>query len=291
VTSSGEKTGHPSQGPGAEGDAIRDPLSMIDSHCHLDQPQFDDDREEVIDVAAAQGVTTIINPATNLDSCRRVLELAERHAGIYAAVGVHPNDSDGFDASSIARLRQLASQPKVVAIGEIGLDYYWKRVPPEQQKRALREQLTLAAELGLPVVLHSRDANEDLLWELAQWVREIRMPAGDERMLGVLHAFSGNFKQAEQAYTMGFLISLGGPVTFANARNLHALVPRLRLDRLMLETDSPYLAPHPYRGRRNEPGYLTVVARSMARLMAIEPEVLAQATSETARRCFRLHAA
>lgn len=268
-------------------------MNLIDTHCHLDQPHFDPDREAVLERAAEAGVTTIINPGIDLASCRKALALASAHPQIYAAVGVHPNDCTDFDAGTVAELRDLAAHPKVVAIGEIGLDYYWEQVPHDQQRRALRAQLALAAELQLPVILHSRgtadpgrDSNGDLLCELAQWGPEIRKERGPEAIIGVLHAFSGDLTAATSAYALGFLLSVGGPVTFKNGRKLHALLPQLRADRLMLETDAPYLAPHPFRGQRNEPGYLPLVARSLAELWGTTPEVVAEQTSATARLCF-----
>ncbi|HEX9116740.1 MAG TPA: TatD family hydrolase, partial [Anaerolineae bacterium] len=167
---------------------------IIDTHCHLDQPQFDDDREQVLARAADAGVARILNPATDLVSCRKVLALAEAYPPVYAALGVHPNDCADFDDKTLAELRELATGPKVVAIGEIGLDYYWESVPHEQQKRALRSQLALAAELKLPVILHSRggagagrDAMAELLWELAQWVPTVRKDREPAAILGVLH--------------------------------------------------------------------------------------------------------
>jgi TatD DNase family protein len=263
-------------------------LTFVDTHCHLDQPQFDQDREQVIARAKRAGVRLIVNPAVDLKSCRNVLDLAERHAHVYAAVGIHPNDCAGFDEATLVSLREMARHPKVVAIGEIGLDYYWQSVPPEQQKVALRAQLRLAADLDRPVILHSREASADLLWELEQWGSTVRTQRSADGMLGVLHAFSGDLADAERAYGLGHFLSLGGPVTFQNARRLHALVPQLRRDRLMLETDAPYLAPHPYRGRRNEPGYLPLIAQSMAALMNATPDALAKQTTETARRLFGL---
>lgn len=266
---------------------------IIDTHCHLDQPQFDDDREQVLARAADAGVARILNPATDLVSCRNVLALAEAYPAVYAAIGVHPNDCVDFSDKTLAELRELATGPKVVAIGEIGLDYYWEAVPHEQQKRALRSQLALAAELKLPVILHSRggpgagrDAMAELLWELAQWVPSVRKDREPDAILGVLHAFSGDLHAAETAYELGFLLSLGGPVTFNNARGLHALVPDLRRDRLMLETDAPYLAPHPHRGKRNEPAYLPLVIEALAGLWHGTPEAIADQTTATARLCF-----
>jgi TatD DNase family protein len=256
-------------------------------------PQFDGDREAVLERAAAAGVELIINPAVDLPSCRKVLALTEEHPNVWAAVGVHPNDCADFDSETAVVLRELATHPKVVAIGEIGLDYYWERVTHEQQRQALQTQLELAAEMDLPVILHSRgvaepgrDSNADLMCQLAQLVPEIRNRRGAGAILGVLHAFSGDSAMAKMAYELGFLLSLGGPVTFKNARSLHALVPQLSTDCLMLETDAPYLAPHPYRGQRNEPNYLPLVVRSLAQLRSTTPEEVAVATTATARRCF-----
>jgi TatD DNase family protein len=300
---------------------------LIDTHCHLDLRQFDVDRDAVIARAVAVGVGTIINPAIDLDSCRRTVVLADRFPNVYAAVGVHPNDCAGFDDDTVVALRELAQHPKVVAIGEIGLDYYWNKVPHDQQKRALRAQLALAAELNLPVILHSRrssledrnprggDArtcNTDLLWELEQWVSVTQTPRGKaafledaalipvpcsltpEALVGVWHAFSGDpstssgqaLAEAQAVYDLGLVIGLGGPVTFLNARRLHALVPQLRLDRLLVETDAPYLAPHPYRGQRNEPAYVPLIADALARLFGVTPEIIAERTTATARICF-----
>jgi TatD DNase family protein len=261
---------------------------IVDTHCHLDQPQFAEDRPAVLERAQAAGVEIIVNPGTDLESSRQALALAAQYPGIYAAVGVHPNDCAGFDAAALGVLRELARQPNVVAIGEIGLDYHWKVVPPDQQRAALRAQLALAAELHLPVILHSRESIAGLMWELEQWISKVPTSPAGNAILGVLHAFSGDLADAEKAYSLGFLLSLGGPVTFDNARKLHALVPQLRRDRLMLETDAPYLTPHPYRGKRNEPGYLPLIAGSLAKLMEVDVETLAAQTSETALRFFRI---
>ena len=287
---------------------------LVDTHCHLDLRQFDGDRQAVIERAAAAGVAVIVNPAIDLDSCRRVLALAEQHPGLYAAVGVHPNDCADFDDAAVAQLREMACHPKVVAIGEIGLDYYWNKVTIDQQWRALRAQLALAAELGLPVILHSRSAqgdesrrcNSDLLWELQRWVsvrnaqRSEDAVVGDvsltpdpclltpEVLVGVWHAFSGDLAEAQAAYDLGLVLGLGGPVTFQNARRLQALAPQLRLDRLLLETDAPYLAPHPHRGQRNEPGYIPLIAQALADQLGMTLESVAAQTTVTAERCFQL---
>jgi TatD DNase family protein len=273
--------------PGAGSRKLEAGLSvLVDTHCHLDLRQFDVDREEVVARAEAAGVCILINPGVDLDSCERALKLAERHPGVYAAVGVHPNDCAGFDEAAAAALRRLASHPKVVAIGEIGLDYYWKRVPHEEQKVALRAQLALAADLRLPVILHSRDSNADLLCELSRWGPAIRKSRGADATIGVWHAFSGDVPQAEGAYELGLAIGLGGPVTFQNARRLRAQAPHLRLDRLLLETDAPYLAPHPHRGERNEPAYVPLVVGALAELLGTTCEAVAATTTATALDCF-----
>jgi len=270
---------------------------VIDTHCHLDLHQFDADREAVIERAAAAGVRVIINPAIDLASCERVLALADRYPGVYAALGVHPNDCGDFTADTVKTLRELAQHPKVVAIGEIGLDYYWERVAHDQQQQALRSQLALAAELGLPVILHTRNAQgsaspdapsctADLLWEIEQWVRQIPTQPRASGIVGVWHAFSGTLDDAQRAYETGLVLGLGGPVTFQNARRLHALVPQLRPDRLVLETDAPYLAPHPHRGQRNEPAYVPLIVRSLARLFETTIDKVVQVTEATTRQCF-----
>jgi TatD DNase family protein len=287
------------------------PSSLVDSHCHLDLRQFDADRDAVLARAEEAGVGLIVNPAIDLDSCRRVLALAERYPNIYAAVGVHPNDCADFDDDTVAQLRDLARHPKVVAIGEIGLDYYWNKVAPDRQRRALTAQLALAAELDLPVILHSRSANgdasrqcnTDLLRELLGWASARNAPRQDrvgsdvsltsdpcllapDTLLGVWHAFSGDLAEAQAAYDLGLVLGLGGPVTFQNARSLQALAPQLRLDRLMLETDAPYLAPHPHRGQRNEPAYIPLMVEKLAQLTKTPVENVCAQTTATARRCF-----
>jgi len=264
-----------------------------DTHGHLDLHQFDADRAAVIERAAAAGVRIIIVPAIDLGSCRRVLALADQHPNVYAAVGVHPNDCADFDDGTVGALRRLAQHPKVVAIGEIGLDYYWRKVPPGRQKQVLTAQLALAAELGLPAILHSRNAapedracTTDLLSEIAQLGPMIRKQRPTGAIIGVWHAFSGDLTEAWRAYDLGLALGLGGPVTFQNARRLRALAPSLRRDRLLLETDAPYLAPHPHRGQRNEPAYVPLIAQALAGLYHMPVEEITVQTSTTALSCF-----
>ena len=264
---------------------------LVDSHCHLDLEQFDEDRADVWARAQEAGVGWLVIPGIDLEQNRRALAMVEQEPNWYAAVGVHPNSAEGFDAAALDEVRQLAAHPKVVAIGEIGLDYYWDKVAPEQQRQAFVQQLELAAELGLPVIIHSRDANADVAEVLRAWVSSAAFgasPLAQRPLVGVLHAFSGDRALAEEAYGWGFALSLGGPVTFRNAHALHALVPQLRLDRLMLETDAPYLTPHPLRGQRNEPAHVSLVVEQLARLYAVSPAVIAEATTQVARRFFQL---
>ena len=266
-------------------------LSLIDSHCHLDVAHFDEDRDAVITRAHVAGVQTIVIPGIELENCRQALALADAHTSIYAAVGIHPNSSDNFDAATEAELRHLARHPKVVAFGEIGLDYYWDKVTPARQRVAFERQLELAAALGLPVIIHSRDANEDVAATLQAWIQSaafVASPLAKRPFAGVLHAFSGDLALAETAYSWNFVLSLGGPVTFKNAKQLHALVPQLRRDRLLLETDAPYLTPHPHRGRRNEPAYVALVCEKLAALYNISAAQMATESTALAQQFFGL---
>jgi TatD DNase family protein len=264
---------------------------LIDSHCHLDLQQFDADRAEVIARAQAAGVKTIVNPGIDLDHCRRAIRLSEQIDGMYVAVGIHPNSADTFDEATPAILQEMATHYNVVAIGEIGLDFHWDAAPPEVQQAVFLRQLELAAQMGLPVIIHSRDANARVAELLAEWVSSAtfqQSPLAQRPYAGVLHAFSGDLALAEAAYTWNFLIGLGGPITFRNAHALRAMAPALRLDRLMVETDAPYLAPHPYRGKRNEPAYVALVSEQLAQLYHLTPAEIAAQTTATALRFFGL---
>lgn len=266
-------------------------LPLVDSHCHLDGAQFDPDRDDVLARAREAGVQAIVVPGIDLQHCRQALALARRAKDVFAAVGIHPNDSDGCTAEALQEVRALAQEPEVVAYGEIGLDYHWNKVSPTQQQRAFEEQLELAAALGLPVIIHSRESNDDVAAILCAWVESRqfqRSPLAQRAYAGVLHAFSGDRALAEQAYSWNFVLSLGGPVTFKNARQLQTLVPQLDPDRLMIETDAPYLAPHPYRGKRNEPAHVALVCRQLAALYDITPTEMAQRSSKLASAFFGL---
>lgn len=268
-----------------------DSAVLVDSHCHLDLEQFDADRSAVWARARAEGVGWLVIPGIDPAQNRQALALAKQQPGWYVAVGVHPNSAGAFDSAVLDEVRELAGYDKVVAIGEIGLDYYWNKVAPEQQRQAFVQQLDLAAELGLPVIIHSRDANADVADVLRAWVGSAHFrasPLAKRPFAGVLHAFSGDQALAEEAYGWNFVLSLGGPVTFRNAHALHALAPQLRLDRLMLETDAPYLTPHPLRGQRNEPARLALVVEQLSRLYGIAPALIAAATTGVAQRFFQV---
>ena len=259
---------------------------FIDTHCHLNFHQFDDDRDAVVQRAWEAGVAVIINPAVDLATSRQAIELAERYPGVYAQVGVHPNDTADFGPETVAELAELAAHPKVVAIGEIGLDYYWERVPHDRQWAAFEAQLELAARLDLPVVLHCRDAHADLRDVLRKWVPGAQMQRGAGAILGVMHAYSGDQAMAEEAFGWNMALSFGGPLTFRNARDLHALLERLPLARIMLETDAPYLTPHPHRGKRNEPAYIPLIAQGLAQIKGVDAAAVGQATSALAQAVF-----
>jgi TatD DNase family protein len=273
---------------------------LIDTHCHLDFDRFDNDRDEVVARALAAGVKQIIVPATSIDNCPQVVALAGQYESVYAAVGIHPNSTAEWQDSWLGVLRDLAQHQKVVGIGEIGLDYYWERSPPAIQKRALAMQLELAAELGLPVILHNREASTDLIEMLRQSSLVDEIGADEigadavgasevgtgEVEAGVLHSFSADWETAVAALDLGFYLGFTGPITFKKADELRRLAARIPVDRLLVETDAPFLAPQPYRGKRNEPAYVVHVAERLAALHGLATAEFARQTTENARRLF-----
>lgn len=263
---------------------------LIDSHCHLTLPHFEPDLDQVLERARGAGVEAIVTIGIDLAHSRAAVALAERYPQVYATVGIHPNDAGSLGPETLAELRRLAGHPKTVGIGEIGLDYYWQQSPVELQKTVFRQQLDLAAELGLPVIIHDREAHDDVWAELAAWVRQ-RLPGSPlagRPFPGVLHSFSGDMAMAEEAYGWGFVLGLAGPVTFKNARDLHELARQLRPDHLLLETDAPYLTPHPHRGQRNEPAYVRLTAARLAELWQMPLDQAAALTTAAARSFFGL---
>jgi TatD DNase family protein len=253
---------------------------LCDSHAHLDAPQFDEDRAAALRRAADAGVRAIINVGYNAATWPTTLALASVHPGIFACFGFHPNDAATWDDRVIASLAELHAHPKAVAVGETGLDYYREYAPPERQRAAFTAQLALARALGKPIVIHHREARDDLLAILrAEY-------AARGPLHGVLHAFSGDSAFAAELLALGLHLGIGGPVTFKNATELHDAVRAIPLERIVIETDSPYLAPHPHRGRRNESAYVALVAERIAALKGTDRETIAIATTANASRLF-----
>jgi TatD DNase family protein len=256
-------------------------FGLIDTHAHLDARPFANDLPGVLERAEAAGVRQIINVGIDVESSRAAIRLAEGHANIWATVGVHPHDAAKLYPADLEELRDLARHPRVVAIGETGLDFYRDLSPRSAQLAAFRLHLDLARDLSLPVIIHDRDAHEEVLQELRRWTA--LRPGGD---YGVLHCFSGSAAMAREAVELGFYIAVGGPITYRPQGALVEAVQQVPLERLLLETDCPYLPPEPYRGRRNEPAYLERVAREVARVRWMSVEELVDATSANASRLF-----
>lgn len=260
---------------------------LADTHCHLNFEWFDEDREAVIQRARMAGVDRILNPGIDLESSRTAVALAQQVEEVYAAIGVHPNDALTWNDETADALRELAGQPKVVAIGEIGLDYYRDRAPRNLQRDVFQEQLRLAAELSLPVVIHNREATADVVEILREWQVELlstnTLLAGAP---GVLHSFSAGHETALETIDLNFMIGITGPVTFRNTLELQALVGDLSLDHLLIETDAPFLTPHPHRGERNEPAYVKLVAEKIAEIHGMPFEMTAEVTRINADRLF-----
>lgn len=246
---------------------------------HLHMTHYNEDRPAVIERAAAAGVARMVEIGYDRESSRAALKLAEQHSQIFAVVGVQPHYAAEADDTWLEELRRLAAHPKVVAIGEIGLDYYHDRAPHAAQEQLFRAQLALARDLRLPVVIHSRDAQADT-------VRVLRDAARGQP--GIMHSFSGDWAYAEACLEVGFMLSFSGPVTFAKAADLHEVARRAPLDRMLTETDSPYLSPHPLRGKRNEPARVRLVAERLAALREITLEELAGAVWRNAAAIFGL---
>lgn len=256
-------------------------MLLFDTHAHLDDDEdYGEDREEMLRRAREAGVALIVNVGYDLESSRRSIELADKYEMIYASVGVHPHGAGEVADGYLEQLAQMAAHPRVVALGEMGLDYYRDRSPRPAQRKVFREQLALAKRLDKPVVIHDRDAHGEILDILK---KDGPWPAG-----GVLHCFSGSWEMARDCLALGFYISIAGPVTFPHAPKLKDVAARVPLERLLLETDAPYLTPVPHRGKRNEPARVFYTAAEVARLRGLETEDLARACAENGRKLFRI---
>jgi TatD DNase family protein len=270
-------------------------MTLTDTHCHLNFERFDPDRQAVLERAFQAGVGRILIPGLDLASSRSAVELAHSHPPLYAAVGIHPSETSGFAPASIEELKELAQDPKVKAVGEIGLDYYWETSSHALQQKVLVEQLDLAAELDIPVVIHFREKGDassgactaDLLKILENWVAGlVRRESPLATRSGVLHSFSGTLETARTAVKLGFYLGVAGPVTYKNALARQELVAALPMDRILIETDSPFQAPHPHRGKRNEPAYVRLIADKIALVRSSTIEQVISTTGDNARRLF-----
>jgi TatD DNase family protein len=252
---------------------------FIDTHAHLELEDFDDDRADVVARAADAGIDYIITVGTTLADCRKAIGLAHRYPSIYAAIGIHPHEAKGVDEETFDQMKIMARDEKVVAWGEIGLDFYRNRSPKEIQIRRFQEQLDMAAEVGLPFIIHDREAHGETLAMLKGWKGKRK---------GVIHCFSGDVAMAQTCLDMGFYISIAGPVTYPKSERLQEVVREVPLERLLLETDAPFLTPHPHRGKRNESAYVVHTARQVAAIKKIPIEEVGRITSGNAKTLFHI---
>lgn len=250
----------------------------IDTHVHLNADQYEEDLQDVIDRARKANVSKMVVIGFDTITIKRAMKLAEEHPDIYAVVGWHPVDAIDCTEDDLKWIEELASHPKVVAIGEMGLDYHWDKSPKDIQQEIFRKQIQLAKRVKLPIVIHNREATEDVV--------RILKEEGAEEIGGIMHCFSGSVETARECINMNFMISLGGPVTFKNSKKPKEVAKEIPLEYLLIETDAPYLAPHPYRGKRNEPSYVPLVAEEIARLKDLSIEEVAEKTTQNALRFF-----
>jgi TatD DNase family protein len=251
---------------------------LFDTHAHLNAIQYEEDIVEVIQRAKSERVTHIVVVGFDKDTIKRAMELTEQYEMIYAAVGWHPVDAIDMTDEDLEWIKELASHPKVVAIGEMGLDYYWDKSPKDIQKDVFRRQIRLAKEVKLPIIIHNRDSTEDVVKILKE------ENAGE--VGGIMHCFTGSLEVAKQCMDMNFYISFGGPVTFKNAKKSKEVATEIPLERLLIETDCPDLTPHPFRGKRNEPSYVKYIAEQIAELKGLSFEEVAKITSDNAKKLF-----
>jgi len=256
-------------------------VRVFDTHAHYDSEGFNADRMEVLASMPGQGVELILNPGCDLESSKTAVSLAEQFPFVYAAVGVHPSDCGDFCDDTVHVLRTLAAHEKVKAIGEIGLDYYWEDNPPKDfQQQVFHKQMELAEELSLPVIIHDREAHHDCL----------EIVKAHPNVKGVYHCYSGSLEDAKILVKMGWMLSFTGVVTYKNARKSLEVIDWLPMDRIMIETDSPYLTPVPFRGKRNDSGNVHLVAETIARVKSMDPEEVARITLENGKRFFQIDA-
>jgi len=255
-------------------------MELIDSHAHLDAGQFARDLPQVLERARQRGVKYIITVGTDLSSSIKAIEIASRYPFVFASVGVHPHDADKVEGTTLKKLGELARQPRVVAIGETGLDYYRNYSPRPKQQQLFRQQIKLAKDTGLPLIIHQRHAQDELL---AIMDKEEGWEGG-----GVMHCFSGSQQYARQCLEKGFYLSFAGNITFPKTTLLRVIARETPIERILIETDSPYLAPQPYRGKRNEPSYVELVAQKIAELKGLSVEKCGKMVTANLQRVFKL---
>lgn len=251
---------------------------LFDTHAHLNDPVFNEDRDELISALPSQGVGLVMNPGCSLENSLQAIAIAEKYDYVYAAVGTHPDTAEEVNDQVIDQYRSLCSHPKVKAIGEIGVDYYYETIPREIQLRAFRMQMELARETGLPVIIHERDAHDD----------GMRMIKEFPDVTGVFHCYSGSAEMARQLVKMGWYIGFTGVLTFKNARKAVETAQSIPLERIVLETDCPFMAPEPFRGKRNHPGYLYRMAERLAELRELPVEEIHRITTENGKRLYHI---
>ncbi|MFP7210768.1 TatD family hydrolase [Bacillus safensis] len=254
---------------------------LFDTHAHLNAEQYKEDLEQVIERAKSEKVEKIVVVGFDRPTITKAMELIEEYDFIYAAIGWHPVDAIDMTDEDLAWIKDLSQHEKVVAIGEMGLDYYWDKSPKDVQKEVFRRQIALAKEVNLPIVIHNRDATEDVVTILKE--------EGAAEVGGIMHCFTGSLETAKACMDMNFYISFGGPVTFKNAKKPKEVVKEIPSDRLLIETDCPYLTPVPFRGKRNEPSYVKYIAEQIAELREISFEELAELTTKNAKKVFRIN--
>lgn len=253
---------------------------LIDTHVHLNADQYDEDLQEVIDRALEEGIDRMFVVGFDTNTIERTMKLIDQYDFIYGIIGWHPVDAIDCTGERLQWIEELSKHPKIIGIGEMGLDYHWDKSPKDIQKEVFRKQIALAKRVQLPIIIHNREATQDCV--------DILKEENASEVGGIMHSFSGSNEIADEILKMNFYISLGGPVTFKNAKQPKEVAQHVPLDRLLVETDAPYLSPHPYRGKRNEPARVKLVAEQIAELRGISYEEVCKATTENAERLFKL---
>jgi TatD DNase family protein len=263
-------------------------ISIVDTHAHLDMAPFNTDREDVISRAKSAGVSTIITVGVDLDSSRQAIKLADSYSGVWATTGFHPHEASRVNKEQITELAKIADHPRVVAIGEIGLDFYRNRSPKEAQFQALKWQLELADRVSLPVIIHSRQADREMQTTLHHWLSSRKVE--DQRPVGVIHCFNNDLDIAREYIDMGFYIAFGAYIGYPASQHLRTVISKIPSDRLLLETDCPFLPPQQHRGKRNEPSYLPLTLGVVVEARKTSPDQVALETKQNAYKLFNLPA-